>query len=304
MNKFNELNPICAPSKIKNKKSESCFDLSSLQKMVTIYNKNYDRFPTKYPHGVIKYTKEQFENKKFLLKQLKDKLEKVCDNELCWIKIDFIEQLNDPEIQYNTFRPIGPATENKKYQWLSNKDIDHVMYQYEEVYKDFNYLDTVPIDFQDLKHLKIANINFNNLVNNGINRIGVVFNLDEHTKGGSHWVSLFSDLKKKQIYFFDSYGIKPEKRIRAFMAKIANFLSNSNNFNEKNIISNNLDQIGGSEIDIRFNKIRSQFGGSECGVYSMSFILRLLNEDSFEKITRSKVPDETINKCRQYYFSH
>ena len=45
----------------------------------------------------------------------------------------------------------------------------------------------------------------------------MVINLDTHDKGGSHWVGLYTDLLKKQIYFFDSYGHKPEKEIKNFM---------------------------------------------------------------------------------------
>ena len=37
---------------------------------------------------------------------------------------------------------------------------------------------------------------------------------------GSHWVALFCDLDKNQIYF-DSYGIRPEKRIRNLVKRIS-----------------------------------------------------------------------------------
>ena len=35
-------------------------------------------------------------------------------------------------------------------------------------------------------------------------QIGIVFNLDKHDQEGSHWVSMFIDLKRDGIYYFDS----------------------------------------------------------------------------------------------------
>ena len=40
-----------------------------------------------------------------------------------------------------------------------------------------------------------------------LNKIGIIFNTDPHNKSGSHWISLFIDVKKKIICFFDSVGI-------------------------------------------------------------------------------------------------
>ena len=41
----------------------------------------------------------------------------------------------------------------------------------------------------------------------GKNKIGIVFNMDPHYKSGSHWISLFINVKKKVIFFFDSVGL-------------------------------------------------------------------------------------------------
>ena len=49
--------------------------------------------------------------------------------------------------------------------------------------------------------LGISNINFHDLEKSGKNKIGMVINLDEHWKEGSHWVALYTDLKNNQIYF-------------------------------------------------------------------------------------------------------
>ena len=53
---------------------------------------------------------------------------------------------------------------------------------------------------------------------------------------------------------------------------------------------------------IDYNRNRHQYKNSECGVYSLNFILRLLNGHTFEEISKNKVLDDDINKCRDTYF--
>ena len=57
-----------------------------------------------------------------------------------------------------------------------------------------------------------------------------------------------------------------------------------------------------SEIDVRFNKIQHQFKNTECGVYSMNFIIRLLNGETFDDIVNNITKDDEMNACRKEYF--
>lgn len=57
-----------------------------------------------------------------------------------------------------------------------------------------------------------------------------------------------------------------------------------------------------TKYDIRYSEIRNQYKNSECGVYSMNFIIRLLHGTKFNNIIEQEVPDDTINKCREIYF--
>ena len=56
-----------------------------------------------------------------------------------------------------------------------------------------------PIDFDDLPFAGIRDIDYDELMDSGIKRIGFVFNLDENWQSGSHWVALFSNLKKNYV---------------------------------------------------------------------------------------------------------
>ena len=57
-------------------------------------------------------------------------------------------------------------------------------------------------------------------IQSGKTKVGIIFNLDPHNKGGSHWVALFVDCKKHKIYYFDSYGDPIPERIMRLVKTI------------------------------------------------------------------------------------
>lgn len=59
---------------------------------------------------------------------------------------------------------------------------------------------------------------------------------------------------------------------------------------------------GYKSVTMDFNRLRHQYGGSECGVYSTSFILRMLQGETFEQITGKRVSDSKVNECRKTFF--
>jgi hypothetical protein len=289
----------CAPTK--DYKNGSCFTVDDLKKISIAYNLHLDK-------GKVKGKKINIsDNKKDLLKQLTKNLENVCDDQICWLKQDFIKKMDDKSILENTFRPNGPEG---KFEWLNTLHINDVMSQYEDKYKDFKFFGAVPIDFDDLPFAGIRDIDYGELMDSGIKRIGFVFNLDEHWQSGSHWVALFSDLEKNQIYFFDSYGIRPEKRIRNLVERISKWCYSKDYCNsecsELNLTDSFMNKTSKNKIEsklqVEYNHNRHQYKNSECGVYSLNFILRLLNGESFENITENGLLDDDVNKCRDVYF--
>ena len=167
-------------------------------------------------------------------------------------------------------------------------------------------------DFEELPVLELHHDNlFNTYYNDGKHRIGMVINLDTHNMSGSHWVALYANLHNNQVYFFDSVGKKPGKRIRKFVNKIVKYLYSKNNPNQKLNINNILNRIKNNKnskiqqlnnIDIKYNYIQHQFDNSECGVYSINFILRLIDGESFENIITNITRDEAMNTNRLVYF--
>jgi Ulp1 family protease len=59
----------------------------------------------------------------------------------------------------------------------------------------------------------------------------MVINLSElyDKSGGTHWVSLYFNFSKDQIYFFDSVANKPGKRILIFIKKLKELMENRKN---------------------------------------------------------------------------
>jgi hypothetical protein len=264
----------------------SCIPLNLLIKMAEAYNQynNNNSINDNIKLDNIMDTLYPDEYKRFLLFEFQQRFKN--SNQSKWIKKKFIELMNNEDKEYlenDVFRPEGPQG---KFEWLSTLDINKTLAQYENKYPDFQFLGAVPIDFNDLDYYPFKTMDFNNFIKEGKNKIGVIFNLDEHYKGGSHWVSLFCDLSKGQVYFSDSYGTRPEKRISDFITRIKNYFEKSNMSNS----------------DIRYNQTQHQKGNSECGVYSINFILRLLKGKTFDHITRKRLTDEKVNKCRLRYF--
>ena len=229
-----------------------------------------------------------------LVKQLQDKMSPQCGNsQKCWLKQPFINRINEKYkffLEARLYRPRGP---NSGFKWLNTFDIMKVMEQYEYKYKDYKFMGAVPIDFDKLSLLipdtdiYLANLDFNKLEAIEKTRLGIIFNLDTHDKPGSHWVGMFIDLKKGHALFFDSYGSRPPKEVRELMLRLDRY------FQSKNI----------KDRQISYNKLRHQYKNSECGVYSIAFILRMLAGSSFNDINQIKVTDDEINQCRNIYFS-
>ncbi len=298
----------CAPGK--KYTDGSCFSTESLKKIAESYN---NKNKTKIDVNA---------SRSELIKHLNSKLSDKCSEQTCWLRLDIVKALENEDIENNTFRPKGPS---KKYDWLSTTNINDVVEQYQSLHNDFLFLGAVPVDFEDLPVLGIHDLNFDELFNKGKTKIGMVINLDEHWKNGSHWVALYTDLSKNQVYFFDSVGKKPPKPVRKFINRITKYMYKKK-YNKKlpindviskikklkNITDDTLKKyanendyiknlIGGG-FDIRYNNIQHQFENSECGVYSINFIIRLVGGESFDSVINDITKDEEMNANRKVYF--
>lgn len=246
INPKDEKDMRCAPSK--KFENGSCIPANVLVKMAEAYNQENPN--DKIPLDGTKETLNPKQYKRYILKQFKKRLDKKCNDQRCWVRQNFIKRLEkeyQEDLKTNTFRPKGPEG---KFTWLNTLNIDQVLKQYEEKYPDFKFLGAVPADFDDLPELGIKNLDFKELMNEGKTKIGVVFNTDESWKQGQHWIALYSDLDKGLVYYSDSYGLAPEKRVRKLMTRIASFIQ---------------DKLGKKPV-VEHNKLQHQRGNNACGL--------------------------------------
>ena len=231
-------------------------------------------------------------------KELKAWLKKMtrCKGERCWLEKAPMDTRKKRDIQKKFFRPSMPDDWVKDPdQWLDSNNIADVMKQYEEAYPEFKFFGTNPIDFSapdpyepnSLARNKclqeeICKMNLKELEAKGKTKLGFVFNLDPSDKGGSHWIASFTDIPAHKTYYFDSYGIKPPKQIARFMRSLT---------------------LQDPKMKLHFNARRFQFGNTECGMYSMYFIIRMLSGDSFKEFCKSAPRDSEMLELRKWLFS-
>ena len=268
----------CAPG-VKDPRS-SCYSKEHLLIMIKEYNKNFPKNKISIK-GKSKIT---------LLKEYKKRMANRCNNEWCWLDQNFMNKSKAKKIAKEAFRPKMPEHWKKdKHAWLATDDINSVMEQYEDEYKDFLFLGAVPIDCPTLSFCQLYKFNINKLYQNGIKRVGMVFNLDFHYQNGSHWVAVFIDLDKYyDVTYYDSYGDPPPKLIQHFM---------------ENVIEK-CDKIPAlkNKVKIDYNRKRHQYGYSECGIYSQNYIIERLKGKSIKQATQKKIPDKLMNEMRKYLY--
>ena len=95
-------------------------------------------------------------------------------------------------------------------------------------YSDFEFLGTHPMDFGEKNNdgtcsvSDVRKFNLQNMINNNKTENSLVLNLDKSNQSGSHWVCMFIDILLNKIYYWDSYGMDPDKEVFDFVNKIKN----------------------------------------------------------------------------------
>jgi hypothetical protein len=204
-----------------------------------------------------------------------------------WLLIPSFKVLRNKYKRDDYFRPKGPNNNNN---WLSNYNIEDVLKQYEKKYNDFIFLGAVPRDFKKTSYCKnnFTKEHIIELINKGKFKFGAIFNLDFSYQSGSHWVALYIDINKGQIYYCDSVGKPPKDEYKELMNLFKDIIKSRNS----NI-----------NIDERIGTMQHQNKNTECGVYSMNFILRLLDGETFDYINTHRLKDDDVSKCRVIYFN-
>jgi len=273
----------------------TCFSRNELISIINAFN-NYiikghiklcnNKNDTKVCINVDKSSLITYQNEddtKTLWVKIYDALKPLCSYEYCWTELKFLNLIDDKKLKqklmYFTFKPRFYKNGNN---WLNTDDIDDVMKQYESMYSNFFYLGAKPCDFykyEDIPFKKIKNFQ----------KVGIIFNLDKTKQSGSHWTSCFINNLSNNIYYFDSAGDKPNKCIYKFFKML--FKKND-------------------KYTLYINEKKHQRGNSECGVYSIYFLLKQLvhNNDinDMDNIsvfnTKKRITDSEMKNFRKKIF--
>jgi hypothetical protein len=275
----------CNPA---NNNSITCFTFEALEKIAKCWNRTHSKNEDKIEIPKVKNSA----NNRALWNRIDKKLKNICNEEWCWIEQEFVRKVGNHDLD-TLFRPKMPRSWKKnKYEWLSSIDIESVMNQYEDKYPNFKFIGPVPIDFDYRYQVgkcivnELCNIKIKNMIKQKINKVGIIFNLDPHNKPGSHWVAMYLDLSKKVVYFFDSYGSAPPSEVQILIERLQEQSTDL-----------------GFELKYDYSKIRHQYENSECGVYSIYFIIQLLEEKkTFNELQSHRIADEFVNNKRKYFF--
>jgi hypothetical protein len=271
----------CNPKHKKTRKNHTCYDDKTLLILRDVWNK-------KHPENKIISNENES-----IWKELQQNLTE-CNHEICFME-KLVDSQNDTEkFKKEFFAPIAPKSWNKNInEWLSSIDIKNVLNQYEETYSDFKFIGPTPIDFDEyIEHScvypELCNINVKKMYDTGIRKFGIIFNLSSHNEKGTHWVSLFTDLNKQFIFYFDSCGDDIPKEIKTLIKKIIN---QSKMIGIKLKEDNNIGVV-------------HQMGDTECGMYSLYFIINLIEEiKSKDDFKKGRITDEEVQSFRHFYFN-
>ena len=274
----------CSPKEKNKMNNFTCYTDESLYKLRNLWNK-------RHPDEVIN-TNEPRE----IWNKLNNYMKNVCNKESCWLKQNFTAGSVDNELK-DSFAPESPPEwKTNPNEWLSSMDIIKVMKQYENAYKCFEFIGPSPIDYDKKKIYgecvwdELCHFNLADQVKKGKTKIGIIFNLDPHYKSGSHWVSMFINVKKKQIFFFDSAGDPIPNQIMKF---VDNIIEQGQMLRPKIIF----------EFD-QNHPVEHQYGDTECGIYSIYFIVHMLEDKITSHYLKTHIlKDEYMQNFRKVFFN-
>jgi hypothetical protein len=274
----------CSPETKDDKNEFTCYSHDDLFKLRNLWN-------ARHPDAKI-----ETNDSKEIWQVLKRNYSSVCNKESCWIKQIAKGTKMEKEL-LDSFAPKSPEEWKKNpTEWLSSVDIIKVMRQYETNYKCFDFIGPSPIDY-DTQQLygecvweELCHFNLEEQIKKGKFKIGIIFNTDPHYKGGSHWISLFINIKKGTIFYFDSAGDKAPNQIMKFVNSV---IEQGHSLEKR--------------INFKFDQnypTDHQQNTYSCGVYSLFFIVHMLEDKvTGHYLKTHRFKDSYIESFRKKYFN-
>lgn len=276
----------CSPKGKNEMKEYTCYTDDDLHKLRNMWNARHSDKPI------------TTNDSKEIWNTLKNYYANICNKESCWVRQMTKGTKMEKEL-LESFSPESPEKwKMRPNEWLSSIDIIKVMNQYEKTYSCFDFIGPSPIDYDT--HLlygecvweELCHFNLEEQIKKGKNKIGIIFNTDPHNKGGEHWISMFINIKKGEIFFFDSAGDKAPKQVMKFV---------------KTIIEQGHALPGNKRINFKFDQnypVEHQYNNTECGIYSLFFIIHMLEDKITGHYLKTHVlKDKYMEQFRKIYYN-
>jgi hypothetical protein len=275
----------CSPKNKDTHKEYTCYTDNDLIKLKDMWN-------ARHPDKPITETES-----KLIWDKLRNYYSNICNKESCWIRQMTKDTKMEKELM-ESFAPKSPDEWKKNpNSWLSSIDILEVMNQYEKKYKCFEFIGPSPINYDTHKlhgecvWEELCHFSLEEQIKKGKTKIGVIFNTDPDYKDGQHWISLFINIKKGTIFYFDSAGDKIPKQIKRFSDMVI-----KQGENLKRPIEFTFDQN---------YPVEHQYENTECGVYSLFFIVHMLEDKITGHYLKTHIlKDKYMEKFRKIYFNN
>lgn len=279
---------VCSASSLSRNPKKTCYSHDELRELCAAYNRT-TRGEKINVDGA---------SPDDLLSALKEKLGPLCDTERCWASLGILPGDAEKRLE-NNFAPLKPESWNRNpTEWLSNHDIEVAIARHTARHKDFRLLGVFPMDFMDNDASgkcvsSLCGFRADELSRRGTRRAAIVLNTDKHTESGQHWVSVFihacPDDRRYGVYFFDSTGRPPTAEVDNFSNMVVEQLKGA--FGET------------PEPVYSFNDRTQQKANTECGIFCVHFVMKMLGGCGFRKVCSTIGDDVKMIKLRSELFA-
>jgi len=189
--------------------------------------------------------------------------------------------------------------------WLSNFDIDAVLRQYDAAHPEFKFLGVFPMDFgrrygdDRCVSMEVCSFDVAQAWAQGVRKVAMVLNMDDHTGPGSHWVCVTVGLDPLRpnygVFYYDSVALPPTQEVQDYAddlsARVNDIHASASSFPATRTFR------------LQYNTVRRQFGNTECGVFALFCVLCSLHDTlDFESVCEAMGTDEMIHEFRWRLF--
>lgn len=273
---------------VKDTNNWTCFSKKSLVSLIESYNTHMSPSSPLTKSG----------SKRELWSSISNMMVSVCnkDDETCWV-----DKLHN-SIADKDLKPKAPSYwEVEGFEATRASTLTYVLQRYEQNYKNFRYLGTFPMDFQQRKFGSCVGkfmCDFS-IIPYAQRKMcfGMILNTHTSEMPGEHWVAIFCETDPSKpsygIHYYDSYAENPPPRASKFMQIVLRQMR----------IFNKQIQFKTRQFTKSQNTHQHQYLNQNCGIFCTAMIIACASGMDFEEYcASSNINDKSIEAYRKEAF--